>query len=270
MFNVTNIHQFLDFADQVSKGTFVGTASLLADISFDEWVVIPPVGTAADGTCTPFTGTLQGHGHTGWNITMNRTAGGAGLFCALGAGAVVENLHIDRSCSFNGTVAGALAASVLGTARVTGVVSDATVVARAHAGGLVGNVSGLAGGTLVVEHCVHRGSVTTLGESARGLVGLVSGNRAATVLFAGCQNTGGGVVQAEHRDGVCWGTRRADQQQLRPEHDHHQLLKQRGCVVFVWTRWRIRRVFQHQRVSPGQHHTLLEQRVCPGSQRARR
>ena len=99
-------------------------------------------------TCYPFSGTfignnfkllsinlsMSGQENTGGN---NCPAGGAGLFCGL-ENAVIKNIVFDSSCTFSGTVAGALSGCVGGNVTVVDLKSEATVTATQTAGGLFG------------------------------------------------------------------------------------------------------------------------------------
>ena len=89
--------------------------------------------------CHPFSGTFYGKRNTLNNIKLNLAtegySGEAGLFCGL-ENATIKNLEISSSCSFEGTVAGALSGTVGGNVSVQNVHSAATVTATQAAGGL--------------------------------------------------------------------------------------------------------------------------------------
>ena len=100
-------------------------------------------------TCYPFSGTFYGKNNMLFNINHTMTslensngnncpAGGAGLFCGL-ENAVIKNLAFDSSCTFSGTVAGALSGCVGGNVTVVNLKSEATVTATQVAGGLFGS-----------------------------------------------------------------------------------------------------------------------------------
>lgn len=102
-----------------TKDSVKDDIELLSDLDFSKANLTLPLGSQPNNTCIPFSGALHGHGHAIKNLVMNNRYGNlfngsAGLFCQV-KDALVENLRIDGSCSFQGSPVGTLGVAALGT-----------------------------------------------------------------------------------------------------------------------------------------------------------
>ena len=135
--------QLINLFKNAAGNTLDEDIELLDDLDFSHASLTLPLGASSNGTCVPFSGKLQGNGHSIHGVVMkNQDSQGynhAGLFCSL-KDATVENLVIDSSCSFNGSSAGALCVSVKGSLVVRNATSKAKVNGRGITGGFVGCV----------------------------------------------------------------------------------------------------------------------------------
>ncbi len=143
-----------------------------------------PIGTVA----TPFTGSFDGNGYTITNLFIYRNLNAVGLFGAVGASAVVQNVHLSGAqitiLGSSDNLAGALAGKNAGT--ITGSSADATI--SATAGGSHGALVGWNTGALTDDSAA--GSVNNSGDAASdgGLVGENDGsitNSRANVAVTG-------------------------------------------------------------------------------------
>ena len=131
-----------------------------------------PVGTLA----TPFTGSLDGFGHTITGLTINRSSGYLGLFGYIASPATIANVGIEGGSI---TGAGVDAGGLVGYSdhgNVSNAYSSATVATtRAPAGGLIAeNI----GGSISNSHA--SGNVTLSSTGVNGTGGLV-GNNSGTI-----------------------------------------------------------------------------------------
>ena len=156
--------------------------------------------------CYPFSGVLDGDGHSINNINMH-TYGKpgtyhAGLFCAM-ENATVKDLVFEKTCSFTGHMAGALSVKAMGTLSMDNVINRASVTGQIRVGGLIGMANTTT--FLTMTNCVNEGHVSrtqTNGDHHGGLMGQITKAHNGTVTIKKCTNrgnvdadtSGGGVV----------------------------------------------------------------------------
>jgi len=118
------------------------------------------------GGSTHFTGFFDGAGHT-VTLTNNTGGGWSGLFCTIGMGGVVKNVHVN--CVISGAdFTGAIAA--LNEGMIEGCSSSGTITCTSGAvGGLVGQ-NGIFGNSGTIIGCYSTANVTGM-DSVGGLVG---------------------------------------------------------------------------------------------------
>lgn len=176
---ISTPEQLLNYSWAVQGDSVAQTAEvfLANDIDFagfeEDW---EPIGlcmsnaTADVDASYPFMGTFDGQGHKILNLKADfgdeETGGNrqfVGFFGAVGGGAIIRNLIIDKSCHFLGD---------------------------AYVGGLIGG-SSLAGNVLI-ENCGNEADVVANGSNganAAGIFGCDMGSR-ATITIKNCYNTG--------------------------------------------------------------------------------
>lgn len=124
-----------------------------------------PIGTEAH----PFKGTIDGRHHVISNLHL--TGDGNVAFLGFTNGDVtISNLHIDSTCSFDGTryVGSFVGCMADGTLTLSACSNEGTVTAKAaHAGGLVG---GSMAGEVIIEHSLNCGSVQA-GSQGAAMIG---------------------------------------------------------------------------------------------------
>ena len=143
-------------------------AILLEDIDLDgvDFEPIGYYGGQDDGsanldTSLPFCGQFDGQGHRILNMVLNDPSrANLGLFGAIGGGAVIKNVTIDKSCSVYGT---------------------------RYSAGLVAGVT--KSGTILIENCGNEADVMVDNQNGAGILGVNFGNR-GTVTINNCYNTG--------------------------------------------------------------------------------
>ena len=115
---VSTADQLINLFKNAAGSTLDEDIELLGDLDFSHASLTLPLGAFSNGTCVPFSGKLQGNGHSIHGVVMKnqdrQVFNDAGLFCSL-KNATVENLVIDSSCWFNGYSAGALCVFVEGS-----------------------------------------------------------------------------------------------------------------------------------------------------------
>ena len=176
-------------AAKATTTVFAANVVLTDDIDLSSLDDRLPMGTdRANYKCIPFSGTLDGQGHTlkginktdadsGWKM-------GAALFCRL-QDAVVQNLVLDESCSFNGSQAASLSLTIAGSVTVRGFTTRARVGGSALGGGLVSTVQDTNDFSLLVEDSACEGRVT--GSAMHGgLVGQIMRCDNAVVTVRRC------------------------------------------------------------------------------------
>ncbi len=155
------------FASSVSSGTsYAGRfVRLAADIS---------VSTMAGASRCPFSGTLDGNGHT---ITVNLTGGGDGvsLFYFI-SGATIQNLKVTGNITSSRYRPAAFASFVEGNNTIKSCWSEVTINASnpdwIDAGGIVGRVTN--GARLAIKDCAFTGRIRytdSNGYEGGGMVG---------------------------------------------------------------------------------------------------
>jgi hypothetical protein len=159
---------------------------LMEDITFEDAVYWFPIGT----TAAPFTGSLDGDGHTIKNLLIDSPFDYAAFF-GVTSNAKIKNLNFDN-VNVKGQnyvaaiIASALANSVIENCTVSGVITGTT-----NTGGLVG----ISTGTGVIRNCSIVGKVNG-GATTGGLVGQNTGaatyEKCAVIgSVAGTGNVGG-------------------------------------------------------------------------------
>ncbi|MES3023273.1 MAG: YDG domain-containing protein [Pseudomonadota bacterium] len=129
-----------------------------------------PVGSAA----TPFTGSLDGGGHTVNGLAINRPAENhVGLF-GLSTGAIA-NLNLAGATVSGGRYTGIVA----GRGAMTGVTASGSVTGQAHVGGLTGYNDGIIDRSSSSATVSGVGLAGVLGDGNAAAGGLVGGNGAA-------------------------------------------------------------------------------------------
>lgn len=105
---ITSIRDYLEFAKEVENGnTFENwEIELNADLNFQDYRDLKPVGIQEDKDPIVFKGVFDGNGFLISNMHMNNPDGYAGMFACLGG--VVKNLQM-RDSSFVGKKCGAIA-----------------------------------------------------------------------------------------------------------------------------------------------------------------
>lgn len=199
-FQIATAEQLAGLAELVNAGyTFEGkTIKLTADIllndteGWENWNestkglnTWTPIGNSWDN---PFTGTLDGDGHSVSGIYINSTANYQGLVGVLGSGGTLQNLGVKASYIKGGYHVGGVCGSSWGT--VSNCYNTGSVTGSYAVGGVCGTNDG------TVTNCYNTGSVT-----GSFYVGGVCGyNELDTVT--NCYNTGN-VTGNNQVGGVC-------------------------------------------------------------------
>ena len=173
------------FASMVNGGQTSINAKLTADIElnnttgWENWGNTPPANswTPIGSGSQPFTGTLDGDGHSVSGIYIS-TANYQGLVGYLGEGGTLQNLGVKASYIKGGSgVGGLCGTNMMGT--VTNCYNTGSVEGNSFVGGLCGrNEFG------TVTNCYNTGSVTGSNEVG-GLCGMNNGD-----TVTNCYNTG--------------------------------------------------------------------------------
>ena len=179
---ISTPEQLINFSWDVQMGGPAQTAEvfLANDIDFTGVEEFEPIGLCISNATEdvdaslPFQGTFDGQGHRILNLLVDYPERQfVGFFGAVGGGAVIKNLIIDKSCYFHGD---------------------------AYVGGLIGGTT--LAGNVVVENCGNEADVTgdgSNGANAAGIIGCDMLSR-ATITIRNCYNTGnifGGKESAE-------------------------------------------------------------------------
>lgn len=172
---ISNALDLVKYFQRPGQSTITGYLELTADIDFSEVSIDYALGEYS-GSCIPFTGSVNGNGHAIKNYKMKSRLR-AGLFCEIGT-ATIQNLVIDKSCSFDGTNASALSSSVRNSVSLTNVISMATVSGSSSVGGFVSRVFGSTGVRITMNKCQNEGKVISTSNTTRsgGLIGDLSNN----------------------------------------------------------------------------------------------
>ena len=138
---------------------------------------------------TKFTGTFDGNHHSVSNLYVSRTGNTWGLFRFLGGSAVIKNLGIESgSLITSGTIIGAFAGKMDGTASIIGCYNKANVTSKTDGTGnqAAGIVGWSIGGTdCKIIACYNAGTIKG-GSYVGGIVGYFTG----TLNITACYNTG--------------------------------------------------------------------------------
>ena len=185
------------FASMVNGGQTSINGKLTADIllnnteGWENWGSTAPTNswTPIGSGSQPFTGTLDGDGHSVSGIYINSTADYQGLVGYLGSGGTLQNVGVKTSYIKGGYSVGGLCGRNNGT--VTNCYNTGTVTGTGdYAGGLCGyNNSG------TVTNCYNTGSV-----SGNRFVGGLCGDNSGNVT--NCYNTGS-VEGNDYVGGLC-------------------------------------------------------------------
>ena len=192
-YQITNAQQ-LKYISKALNAHFV----LTADISLNEeaagsgW---DPIGKKE----TPFTGTLDGQGHTIKNIWMKRpTTDGVGLFGYI-QNASISNLRIEIGS--NGLNGGTYVGGICGWANNQCIINQCSVSGKLTGSNTIGGICGYANSSTTFEMCCSDGSISTNAinwqESCAGIVGSGGNvtNCYSTASLAGyvCSGISGGA-----------------------------------------------------------------------------
>ncbi|MBQ4556779.1 MAG: hypothetical protein IJA60_03930 [Clostridia bacterium] len=167
---ISSAEQFAAIANNLSGDYVIG----------GNFTVTAPVGT----TSTPFTGTIDGAGHT---ITVEVSQSSrAALFTHVSDGAVIKNLTVAGVASDSDITDGyncpaAFAGETKGDVTFTNCTSNAIVKGNKYTGGFVGYIGA---GKVTFENCVNN-SIVNGTDTIGGFVGYIS---AGTVSFNNCIN----------------------------------------------------------------------------------
>ena len=193
---VKTAQELIQLFDGVSGSTVSLDIALLSDIDFSQSGLTIPLGGSLDDSCVPYSGTLQGNGHSikGLKMNIEKTWGYryAGLFCGL-KDAIIENLVIDSSCSFTGRGEGVGALSVLvnGSLTLKNVINKAAISGDTQLGGFIGYIKDIEQtSTISFEHCVNYGSVADGTFYEGGFVGYIGWNSNIAIVISDSTNNG--------------------------------------------------------------------------------
>lgn len=192
-YQITNAQQ-LKYISKALNAHFV----LTADISLNEeaagsgW---DPIGKQE----APFTGTLDGQGHTIKNMWMKRpTTDGVGLFGYI-QNASISNLRIEIGS--NGINGGTHVGGICGNATNQCKIHQCSVIGKLTGSNTIGGICGYANNSTTFEQCYSDGSISTNNiswqESCAGIVGSGGNvtNSYSTASLAGyvCSGISGGA-----------------------------------------------------------------------------
>ncbi len=167
-YGISTAQQLLNFSlDVQSLVAQKASAILLNDIDL-AGVDFEPIGyhdgvDASDNldASIPYRGVFDGQGHRIYNMVFDDTSRPCvGLFGAIGGGAVIKNITIDKSCSVN---------------------------AFKYSAGLVGGIT--MSGDVKIINCGNEADVTVVEKNGGGVLGVNFGNRGALEMV-NCYNTG--------------------------------------------------------------------------------
>ena len=195
-YGISTAQQLVNFSlDVQATVAQKANAILLNDIDL-EGVEFEPIGyalgTDASGDLEqsiPYCGVFDGQGHRIYNMVLDQPdRGDLGFFGAVGSGAVIKNLTIDKSCYVSGSrfVGGLIGSTTTsGNVKIYNCGNEAEVTAaNQNAAGIIG-VNHQSWSTLELVNCYNTGNITGANESS-GLSGWLGS--AATVT--NCYNSG--------------------------------------------------------------------------------
>lgn len=169
-----NFSWAVQMGDAATAEVFLANDIDLADC--EEWEPIGYCASNADvdvDASYPFQGTFDGQGHKIMNLTVDYPERQfVGFFGAVGGGATIRNLIIDKSCYFHGDayVGGLIGGSTLaGNVLIENCGNEADVVADGSNGANAAGIFGcdmLSRATMTIKNCYNTGNVTGVKESA--------------------------------------------------------------------------------------------------------
>ena len=173
------------------KEPVTDTVKLLKDLTFDAATTnVAPLGETYN---TPFSGTLDGNGHTIHNLVVDKydQSVNVGLFTKL-KDATIKHITFAKTCNFTAAdqmTVGTIAAVTEGTIVFNDVISEANVQGMNCAGGFIGEVQS---GIVKISNCQSKGKVCvankiTYDSSFGGFIGNIRGG---DVTFKSCSFSG--------------------------------------------------------------------------------
>lgn len=196
------VHRAADLVEifeNATGKTLSDDIDVLADLDFSQVTLSLPLGGFPNFSCRIFTGSLRGHGYSVKNLVINNSSGLAGLFCMM-ANATVEDLVIESSCFFNGSLAGALVIKLVGSLTVKNVTNKANVKSDYDAGVFVGDASEIQQERVVIsfESCVNEGNVNGKSRGVGAFVGSIERSPNVILTMIHCENKG--VIHGNDND----------------------------------------------------------------------
>lgn len=195
LYGISTAMQLVNFSlDVQATVAQTSNAILLNDIDL-EGVDFEPIGlglgTDASGDVEqsiPYLGVFDGQGHRIYNMVIDQPdRGDIGFFGAVGGGAIIKNVTIDKSCFVSGSrfVGGLIGGTTLsGSVKIYNCGNEADVIsANQNAGGILG-VDHLSWCNIEIVNCYNTGNITGGNESA-GLSGWVGDNASITNSYNG-------------------------------------------------------------------------------------
>ena len=174
---VSTAQELIELFRGVSGSTLNADIILLDDLDFSKTNINSPLGADSNDYCVSYSGTLDGNHHSIKGLVMNNANDGAGLFCSL-ENAIINNLVIGSSCSFNGSTAGGLSVLGSGSLSLTNVTNKATVSGEEQVGGLLGTTNHKQGEMLMIDNCLNEGQVNGMLYYIGGFVGRIISDHA--------------------------------------------------------------------------------------------
>lgn len=154
------------------------------DIVFQQ-ETFKPLGTNDTIECAPFSGSINGKGHTIHKLKVDQQLGNAGLFCAI-KDATVENIVFDESCSFKGGFTGSLTSNVTEELTLRNVTSRASLYGVTATGGFVGMLKQANFICLTFLNCVSEVTIDNNDMNIGGFIGLIQETENSTVTIENC------------------------------------------------------------------------------------
>lgn len=149
-----------------------GNYVLSADLDLSSYANWTSIGTSTN----PFTGTLDGNGHTITGLKTTGTAGYRGLFGYTGSGSHIKNLSLTAVDVRGGMYTGALIGFCEGNVTNCNATGTVTGSGGQNVGGLIGRVEIPATGTgISIINSWANCTVTSTGAYVGGLIGALQG-----------------------------------------------------------------------------------------------
>lgn len=156
---ISTPQEYIDYvnAANASSAGWKLSAQLVADLDFSGYDNVPSLGKEH------YFGTLEGNGHTISNLRMIRDEDGVGLVKNASNDAIIRNLIIDETCTFQGrtNVAAVFGKVIFGNEKsISNVQTYATVIAtQGSAAALVGGHTDEYNPPITISNCYVGGSV---------------------------------------------------------------------------------------------------------------